>query len=285
MEGQSDVIIEKEKCISCGKCVEVCPGFLLALEDTVKIQRPGHCISCGHCAAICPADAIQVGRPAGRKHFRVRKIDKSLSPEQLLFMEKRSIRAYTEKKVSKEIIEELILAGERAPSAENNRQREYLVITEREKLKEIEQGVLKFYKNLLILVNPLLLFFIRLVNPGIYKKLKATRNSLKSLIKDQESGLDRIFRHGSTLICAAGPKKGTYTHEDCTGSQHYMMLFARTLGIDSLILGFVQYAHKVLEKQFRLPKGIRVYSVTLFGYARYRYEKEISYPAPPIHWH
>ena len=46
--------LDKDKCINCGKCNEICP---MAVEVTADINSP-ECIRCGKCKVVCPADAI-----------------------------------------------------------------------------------------------------------------------------------------------------------------------------------------------------------------------------------
>jgi len=58
-------------CISCGKCVEVCPLKNITLEN----RRPkwnGHCTNCDACYHYCPQHAIQFGKASkgkGQYHF------------------------------------------------------------------------------------------------------------------------------------------------------------------------------------------------------------------------
>ena len=50
----------EEKCIACGKCIEVCPvGAAFLLGDVSRIE-PNICISCGQCMESCPANAIDI---------------------------------------------------------------------------------------------------------------------------------------------------------------------------------------------------------------------------------
>ena len=53
------VVIDKEKCIGCGKCVKDCVSFSLYLDNGKAALRKG-CIECGHCFAVCPVGAIDM---------------------------------------------------------------------------------------------------------------------------------------------------------------------------------------------------------------------------------
>jgi len=54
------VIINKEKCIACGRCQNVCP--MLAIEDkNSKEYKISHfCNRCGKCIDVCPGGAINI---------------------------------------------------------------------------------------------------------------------------------------------------------------------------------------------------------------------------------
>lgn len=49
--------IDEEKCLRCGKCINVCRFDALSLKDKVEIDA-FNCEGCGLCAYICPAEAI-----------------------------------------------------------------------------------------------------------------------------------------------------------------------------------------------------------------------------------
>lgn len=53
--------IDKEKCISCGRCLKVCPGSLIYKDENKKvyIKYPSNCWGCTACLKECPVGAIE----------------------------------------------------------------------------------------------------------------------------------------------------------------------------------------------------------------------------------
>jgi len=56
----------KKKCISCGKCIEICPAKALEFSKTGKkksiVIDYEKCIRCYCCHEVCPVEAIRIGR-------------------------------------------------------------------------------------------------------------------------------------------------------------------------------------------------------------------------------
>ena len=51
------VTIDKEKCTSCGQCVEACPVESITMDDVAKVDEDT-CVDCGSCVEECPSEAI-----------------------------------------------------------------------------------------------------------------------------------------------------------------------------------------------------------------------------------
>lgn len=55
-----------EKCVGCGRCVEVCPQGVFVLEDhLVWITDKDRCMECGACALNCDFGALAVDAGVG----------------------------------------------------------------------------------------------------------------------------------------------------------------------------------------------------------------------------
>lgn len=54
-------VVDRTKCIGCGRCAEICPRHTIELKGTARI-RPADCIRCFCCHEMCPVQAIQVKR-------------------------------------------------------------------------------------------------------------------------------------------------------------------------------------------------------------------------------
>ena len=49
--------INKDECVACGACVDVCPEGAITCDD-VAVVNEEKCLDCGACVDECPSDAI-----------------------------------------------------------------------------------------------------------------------------------------------------------------------------------------------------------------------------------
>lgn len=58
--------LDREKCIGCGRCIEVCPHRVFTLADRLAaVAERDACMECGACAKNCPVSAIEVDAGVG----------------------------------------------------------------------------------------------------------------------------------------------------------------------------------------------------------------------------
>ncbi|HBQ94817.1 MAG: ferredoxin family protein [Firmicutes bacterium] len=59
-----NVIVDRDKCIGCDICVQVCPMGILAMDKEKKAyMKYNECWYCLPCEVDCPVDAITVEIP------------------------------------------------------------------------------------------------------------------------------------------------------------------------------------------------------------------------------
>lgn len=55
-----------ERCIGCGRCVQVCPQSVFDLQGgKARLIDRDRCMECGACAGNCPVDALSVHAGVG----------------------------------------------------------------------------------------------------------------------------------------------------------------------------------------------------------------------------
>ncbi|MFQ3620973.1 MAG: mercury methylation ferredoxin HgcB [Spirochaetales bacterium] len=66
LEGVTTLRFYPDRCIGCGRCMEVCPhGVFSWNKGSVMLQDPNACMECGACAQNCPVEAISVRTGVG----------------------------------------------------------------------------------------------------------------------------------------------------------------------------------------------------------------------------
>lgn len=120
-------LIDSDKCIGCGKCVNDCINLYLIVVETQEGKRKaafkerGRCLECGHCNAICPQSAITGGKTV----FECDANDRLLS----FMASKRTVRHYVKgSHIEQEILDKIVMAGQTAPTDRNRKSARILLI-------------------------------------------------------------------------------------------------------------------------------------------------------------
>lgn len=287
------IVIEDSLCRKCGTCVIACPHGVLIQKD--KYSAPvtylgDECISCGHCVAICATGAI--------KHYdypdnRIKSIDKSLYPaiEQLmcLIKSRRSIRAFKDKKVEKELIELIIDGAKSAPSASNSQNIEYVIVQDQVILDKIVKMLAEFYGKLVYLLK----------NPAILDKLPETAkdraleakpllSTFERIVGRIKSGNDILQRGTPTLLVSHAPNEPfDWPLVNASIALQNVSIVCSSLGLGSCQLGYIE---TIMDKDLQIqelldiPNDHAVYGVLAFGYPKYTFDNWIEKKQPKITW-
>lgn len=56
---ESKIFYITNKCISCKKCIPVCPQECIDINNGLAVIRQNNCLHCGRCEEICPVGAVE----------------------------------------------------------------------------------------------------------------------------------------------------------------------------------------------------------------------------------
>lgn len=241
------VIINKEKCIGCGKCVKDCVGGKLKMTEGKAEFMFSHCIECGHCFAICPAGAVSMANypdAAEEKAVSMTEIDS----ETLLaaMKSRRTIRQFTSEAVSDEDIAKILEAGRYCPTGTNAQDFTFTVL--RSKKDEAEKEAVKLFRTAQKAATP-----------------------FSSYIKYFDID-DKFFFKNAPVVILVTSKGST---SGCLASS-YMELMAYSLGLGVLYSGFFVAAVKFSKKLssiLGLEKGGKLVTCLVIGHPDVEYER------------
>ena len=67
VERSHQVTSDSEQCIGCGRCAQVCPRGVFAVEKIATLTHTDRCEQCGACIVQCPTDALAFTTPSGEQ--------------------------------------------------------------------------------------------------------------------------------------------------------------------------------------------------------------------------
>ena len=284
--------IDSTKCTKCGFCFEVCPNYVLALSEgqEIQVKYPGQCCVCGHCVAICPENAL-IHQEIPAEKFEDLPIIK-ISPEsmRILLLSRRSIRAFKEKSVPKEFIEQLIEVGIHAGTSSNGQTENFVVIQDRKLLSELEKMVIEIMWDK----------GTKYLGSEIGQKLAKTKlgdEMLRQAIpyhhiiknrrqNNQLAGM--VFRNAPVVMVIHGLRTNFMAHANCSIAVRNMEIMAKTMGLGTCWAGFLSVAahlaKKKIETYLEIPDDHSIYGAMMVGYPKFEYRKIIPRKEREVRW-
>ena len=156
--------------------------------------------------------------------------------------ERRAVRAYKDKPIEKEKINEIIECGYWAPSARNLQPWKFIAVTNKELIKEMGKRLQD-----------------KLINNPRYP-------FVKERAKTKE---DAIFYSAPLVVFILGEKDSRWSTMDCSFAAENMMLAAKSMGIGSCPIGMARYIkdEKDIIGKLGFDENYELILTLVFGYA------------------
>lgn len=311
---------DAEKCTHCKACVLTCPTSCLQWDEDKKEPRatglPGMalaCIGCNNCEAVCPAGCIRMRgeyrvlkgryktpvdkfgdmtlpRPFGPKDAgrSFEEIEKDLTETEKIIYRRRSIRLFKQKPVEKELILRIIEAARFAPSAGNGQPCKFLVVTNREINRQVDEKcakILHWIKRLYLGRE-----WWRKLLIGILSAISANKWDQRPI-----AAMEKIDQTGGTITFGAPvvihilkDKRGiSHPDIDAAIAAHQMVLAAHSLGLGTCYVGFIAstipYVPSV-KKLLKLRYPYEVVTSLCIGYPKRPYDRPVGRAQVPVEW-
>lgn len=253
------IAIDNETCVRCGKCVKVCPSYILTQTEKkadIGLHKIDHCISCGHCVAVCPTfSVIHSDFPKTKVHTLNRDI--LPQPEQMmeLIRARRSNRALSDQPVPQEMLQQIVEAAHLAPTATNAQQVKFVLVTNPEVLKQVADLTIDIYaETAKKLSHPLVKPFVNLIKPGA----KEVIPKLKGLVKAYKAGTDTVLRGAKAALFIYTPDSVMFGKQDANLAYQNGSLMAESLGVAQFYTGFICSASDLDKKKKRICKLLNI---------------------------
>jgi nitroreductase len=225
-----------------------------------------NCIDCGHCVAVCPEGALSHRLMAVADCPPVHE-NWAPTPE---FIEhymraRRSVRAYEERPVDRDVLARLIDIARFAPTGSNKQMVRWLVIHDSDRVREVAQHTIDWMRH--------------------KADEDPSATSQRRILAAWDSGVEYICRSAPHLIIAHAPAGGSSTN--CAIALSYLELAAPAFGVGTCWAGFVNAAANAwapLQDMLGLPEGHTSYGGLLLGYPRHRYHRLPLRNAAQIIW-
>ena len=254
--------VNKDKCIGCGLCLNVCPGNMVGgdvlrldgghpvMVDQTKFGWQG-CWRCQHCLAVCPTGAISVlgvspDEVSGKPDVSIR--------EELpkLIKYRRTCRDFKKKDVDAGVIDEILKAVSAVPTGGNNQRLEFSVVSTREAMRKVYDAV-----------------------------FGSSQTSFLEEEKDGDMSALRIYDAPHLFIAhkASGERFRDGDVVEINLATAYFELLANAYGLGTVIS---TYSAELLTKNkdalkiLNIPDDHRFMTVVGFGYPKYEYTRGIK---------
>ena len=266
--------VDKDVCVSCGVCARVCPSGTIAHKEGEKpeVNDESRCIACGQCDAFCPVAAIKC-EYEGEYPTKDFEGVKDVSPSELAkcLQRRRTIRHYKSNPIPRQKIEEILEVVRYAPTGGNSQSVHWTVISDKEKLKAISDGVAKHIRA-----------FVEKMDDNPYKAV------FKNLLAAYEKGYNVITWGAPHLLAVSTDESAISGDADGIIAMSWFEIALQAHGLGGVWLGLVKKAalsSPEVSQLLSLPEKTKLQYTMVFGEPSLKVKKIPKRNAAKVHWH
>lgn len=251
------LIIDKNKCIGCSLCKQVCIRDNIDIIDNKAEDNGNDCFDCGQCSTLCPTNAITI-KIYNNQENRIEDYNPNNIPinyDDLLqfYKQRRTCRWFKDEKISHETIEKLLEGAYYSPNRQNIQDVEFVLIED--KLDEFIDFVYNIIK----------------VKENEFSRIKDLGNYLADENKNPKR--HPLLWEGKQLLLAFSENK-----TDAIIAMTRLELLAYSLGLGgfySLFIGMAEEVDndKLMEFFPEIDSNKHMYSVFIIGNPRVKYRR------------
>ncbi len=269
------MIIDSEKCIGCGNCVQDCPLGILSLEDgKAKFSKAG-CILCGHCYSICPTEAVSFDEEGLEGSENLTMEEGRLDPDQLLraIKTRRSVRKFKDKEIEPEKLQKIIDAIQFTPSGANRQAAGIIIV--KDQIDQITSECLEGLKH--CASHP--------EDAGAPYPPHFAPRWIQMDKEYREEGKDGLYFHAKALLVLTASEIVSHVI-DASLAASMAELMTAAEGLGCVYIGFARYVMNMphMRKRLGIPDDYRVVCCLAIGYPDVHYfrtpprkKREVNY--------
>ncbi|MBU2489349.1 MAG: nitroreductase family protein [Proteobacteria bacterium] len=282
--------VDETLCTKCLLCVKDCVSGVFREKDGAPDPAyPELCNRCSHCLAICPAgavihDALDMGQATPVR-------PKLLDPEgfEEVIRSRRSVRRYKDRAVAEKTIQRLLDLARYSPTASNDQDVGYIVITDRAVIQKISRRIFGLGKGAYRLTQsgPVRLALWAARASGVGAGMLKYADGMEYYQEESARGRDFICHNAPALILIHGPARSSFSCDNCNIAAATITNHAHALGLGTCYLGFVTVALRFLpnlRKLVGLPRGKKVFASLTLGHPKYKWSRTTSRKPAPVAW-
>ena len=182
-----------------------------------------------------------------------------------------------------ELLDRIVAAADRAPTASNARQLGYTLVTDAAQLRAVTEYTLGIFGTLeKRLLHPLVRPWLSRLVPGVYRYVPV----FKRLRREYAEGRDRVLRGATAVLFIHAPRESRFGAEDGNLAYENASLMAEALGVSQIYMGFVLTAVRQDRKaKLAAMLGLgdrRICAVMALGMPQFRYPNYIDRAPAPV---